>query len=366
MNQAGCLEGTHQTDVVVLGAGLAGCVAAWELAQRGRRVIVLDAEPTGRGGLPGYLGVGTGVPYGTAVETLGRDAARERWNICAGALEHLRGLLRTLGSDHGYRAEGGFWLAETRDQAVALADSEDLLREDGFAGEFLDHYLLESRFDVKGFSGAYWAADEATVDSGGLARDLVQQAASRGARFFLESPAAALDLGGGGVVAHVRTGRVEAEWALIADDAVGPRLVPFLAERLRVEAGEAAELSRRTGARLPSPGRTAAGLAWRDHAAFLEILRPEGARGPGDLEVFAKTHFPDATGVRRGVRPAVTAHTADSLPLVGRIPGLPAVAACGFGWLGEALAPQAATWAADSLLSGRESAPPRLRPDRFG
>ena len=36
---------THDADVIIIGAGLAGLVAAAELADAGRRVLLLDQEP---------------------------------------------------------------------------------------------------------------------------------------------------------------------------------------------------------------------------------------------------------------------------------------------------------------------------------
>lgn len=56
------LQGEHQADVCIVGAGIAGCSTALHLAQRGYRVVVLEAEQVGAGAsgrsggqlLPGY------------------------------------------------------------------------------------------------------------------------------------------------------------------------------------------------------------------------------------------------------------------------------------------------------------------------
>jgi glycine/D-amino acid oxidase-like deaminating enzyme len=43
------LTGRHEADVVIIGGGITGCVAAHRLATRGLSVVVLDAGKVGRG-----------------------------------------------------------------------------------------------------------------------------------------------------------------------------------------------------------------------------------------------------------------------------------------------------------------------------
>jgi glycine/D-amino acid oxidase-like deaminating enzyme len=356
--------GDLQADVIVIGAGLTAWGASLELAAGGHRVVVLEGETRAPGASDlGHLPVGLGVPYLHAVQRLGRERALEVWETHRECLQRLRELLPGLAAPGAYRQAGGFLLAEDRAEATALADSEDLLREDGFPGEFLDHYMLEARFSVAGFAGAYWAADEGEVDGPRLLQALAGVARDKGVVVPEGSPLLELELTGAGADAVTVRGRFRASWAVLAVESGIARLLPSLQGRVVAEEGEALALTTEPGAALPSPARAAGGgWAWRqlEDRVHLACFGPPGAAT--DERVLAKRlrARPVSSPRVRVTRDA----SPDGLPRIGLLPGLPVLIAAGYGGLGYGYALPAARWIAETVRTGRDPAPPAYRADR--
>jgi glycine/D-amino acid oxidase-like deaminating enzyme len=368
--------GEQEADVLVLGAGLAGLGAAIELARPRRRVAVLEAASvaTGPSGADlGHIATGLDLPYTRAVGRYGREAARTLWEWHRESHERLRALLGRLGEGCGYRQRGGFVLARDRAQAVELADSEDALREDGFPGEFLDHYMLEARFDVRGFAAGYWAADDAEVEPVALQRALAAHAREQGTALFEASPILELIVEKGGLVARTARGVLRAPAGVAALGASAPALLPALAPSLLpLRAHRLAFGLPSGGPALPSPARTVDGrLAWRQGRDFRAAWFSGPAEG-GDSEAC----FRELSGVLQGHLhlggeplgrwAGELVATPDSLPLVGFLPGSPLAVVAGLGARGAySWAFVAARWTAASLRSGRDEAPAGLRPARL-
>jgi len=361
----------ERADLIVLGAGLTGCLAAWELARRGRRPLVLEAARIGSGATAldlGHVPTGPRLLYVDAIRRWGREAAREAWEIQRENHDRLRELLAALGDDCGYEGRGGFVLAEDRAEAEALAASEDALREDGFSGEFLDHYMLESRFGVRGFPGAYWCAEDAELDPRRLVAALAAAAQREGAVFREGNAAAALESSPSGVAAATEGGRVEAAAAFVALEANTAGLVPFLKGRVTSLPAQWIDADEAT-LPLPSPARTCGGqFAWRTTTAGVRVAHFGGAvtGPPADerLEDFVLRHFAPAS-IRSGPRGSgVAGKSGDGFPFVGPVPGLNGVVACGYGTFGLGWAVLAAHWAVEALVSGRDPTPPRFKASR--
>lgn len=376
------LEGVVSTDVCILGAGMTGCAAALEVARRGGRAVVLEARTVGAGASGanlGHIATGLGTHYEAAVAALGATGALEVWETHRENHARLRELLAELKAPCGYDARGGFALAVDREEAHVLAEDEDRLHADGFAGEFLDHYMLESRFDVRGFTGGYWSMDDAVVDSPAFVEALAASVEAQGVRLFENSAVHTLEPAPRGIVAETAGGRVEAEVAIVALDAYAPALVPFLAERIRPLRAQCLALSTGAPPRIPSPAYAQRGrVYWRASADRLSIggfddlaLAEESTATlgttpliQGAIERFAREHFPGAAGPVMARWSGILGISLDGFPFVGRIPGGSIISAAGFTGLGFGYALLAARWAAEAACTGHDPTPPRYRATR--
>jgi len=75
-------KGDATTDVVVVGAGLTGCLTAYALAAAGAKVIVLEADRLGRGATAfssGWISEDPNVPFHGVEQAIGLRAARRAW-----------------------------------------------------------------------------------------------------------------------------------------------------------------------------------------------------------------------------------------------------------------------------------------------
>lgn len=361
--------------VTVVGAGIIGYAIAYELAERGAQVRVLDARGSGQGATRASAGVLA--PY---IE--GHSAGLLRLGLCS--LDHYDSFIaRVVAAAQRpveYRRSGTLQVARNDSEARHLERTARALTESGASHTFLDGDAarrLEPSL-AEGIRAGLLVPQHGYVGVATLMAALVEAAGRHGASLSI-GPVTRIDAHGGSV--RVNT----AEETFVSDAVVVAAgtwsgaipMPPALPAPVRPVRGQLLHL------RFASPplSRIVWGVAsylvpWDDgsvlvgatveDAGFDERVTVAGVRQllDGAVELLPAARSATFGEARAGLRPA----TADELPIIGRSSTMRGVYyATGHYRNGVLLAPLTAAMIADLVLDDRERGELVLvRPDRFG
>jgi glycine/D-amino acid oxidase-like deaminating enzyme/nitrite reductase/ring-hydroxylating ferredoxin subunit len=128
-------------DVVVVGGGVAGLSAAWEVAETGRSVAVVEADRIAAG-VSGHttakLTAQHGLIYERLRRTRGKDGARLYARSQQDAVERVAELAETLRIDCAFERTSAFAYTLDQDAVGALKTEGVAAREAGLAAEYVE------------------------------------------------------------------------------------------------------------------------------------------------------------------------------------------------------------------------------------
>ena len=231
------LQTDLSADVVVVGAGFAGLSAAIELAQRGYRVVVLEADrvcsgASGRNGGQTIVGFASG--QGPFEQQLGAVRARQAWDMSLEAIELIDQRIAQFEIDCD-RVHGYLYAADSARKARALeAEMQGLERNYGFATEWARGAAVQSHIGSTRYQACAYEKRSGHLHPLKYGLGLAHAAASLGVQIYENS--AVLGLARGATVsARTAHGRVRARYAVLAGNCTlpvfGPRVAPELSAR---------------------------------------------------------------------------------------------------------------------------------------
>ncbi|WIG57480.1 MAG: hypothetical protein OJF49_000224 [Ktedonobacterales bacterium] len=354
------LEGAHEAEIAIIGAGITGTAAALWLARAGMRVAVIEgrriaAGASGRNG--GFLLSGTSESYATAIARYGHECAYRIWDFTVRnqtIAAQLVGELAEAGWECGYQRVGSLRIASAEAELDELAASITLLHEDGWQAETTTRDQLPQRLRHAYLGGIYYPLD-AEIQPARFVAGIARLATQEGAAFYEKSPVTRLSVDTNGILIETEHGSLRARQVLLAANAWLPDLAqqvgadwlaraitPTRGQMLATEpvaeriftcpcyANEGYEYFRQL-----ADGRLVIG-GWRNTSFDSENTADETPGNPvqDNVERFLRDilRLPDLRVEQRWA--GIMAFSADGLPFVGALPGVPDVYVSG-GYTGH-------------------------------
>jgi glycine/D-amino acid oxidase-like deaminating enzyme/nitrite reductase/ring-hydroxylating ferredoxin subunit len=137
-NPAAPLEKSAEADVCIVGAGMAGMSAAYELAREGKSVIVLEKSALDFGETPrtsAHLSNVLDAKYKTIAQMHGEDGARKAAESHSAAISEIEAIAAREGIDCEFKRTSGYLFLAEGDSESTLKDEFDASRNAGLSVE---------------------------------------------------------------------------------------------------------------------------------------------------------------------------------------------------------------------------------------
>lgn len=213
-------------DVVIAGAGIMGCAAAYYLGQRGLKAVVLDKSR--------IAGQQSTRAWGF-VRQQGREAAEVP--LMMAGMKIWEELEETLGFDLEWRQGGCLYIADNETDWASFNAWLAVAREHGLDTRTLTRAQIDER--VSGLSpqartlGGLYTATDGQAEPRRVAAAFAARAAEAGARFFEGCGVTAIETAGGAVVGVVtERGTIRTRRVICAAGATSFRLLDGVGIRL--------------------------------------------------------------------------------------------------------------------------------------
>lgn len=229
------LRGAHEADVVIIGGGFTGLASALFLAERGKKVAVLEARhigfgASGRNG--GQVIPGLKHDPEDLLASYGPEHGKRMIDLVGGVADLVFDLVHKHDIRCAPTRAGWIQAAHSELATVAVHKRARQWQAQGVEVEILDRKRVAELSGTERYFGGWRDPRAGALQPLDYVRGLARAAASHGVDIFENSPVIGLTQEGEGWIAKTADGKVRARKTLVATNGYTGNLVPGLAQSI--------------------------------------------------------------------------------------------------------------------------------------
>ena len=213
------LDADMETQVCVVGGGLAGLATALGLRERGASVVVLESKQVGWGASGrngGIVDSGYSLPPERLIARVGLQQARELHRLSQDAVALVRRRIEHYRMDCGPIIDGGLNASWFNDRDAVLRARDFLAENFHEQREFWPREKLREVLRTRRYYDGLFSERRFQFHPLNYSRAMAAAAETRGAAIFEQCPVEKLHVDGGTKVVHTAGGRVRAAHVVMA------------------------------------------------------------------------------------------------------------------------------------------------------
>lgn len=174
------------TDVVIMGGGITGAIAAWYIIQAGIPAIVVDKRHIGMGSTAAstaMLQYEIDVPLRELIPKVGAINASESYLACCQSIGDLQSICKILKTDTGMKIRPSFQFASYKKDVAPMKQEVQLRKGLGIKARWLEEDEMFSRFGIQKFGGIFSNLG-AELDPYGFTHAALEKCIKKGLRVY--------------------------------------------------------------------------------------------------------------------------------------------------------------------------------------
>ncbi len=181
------LRKDKECDVLIVGAGITGCLIAHQCIQDGYNVILIDKREVCNGSssaTTSMLQYEIDTPLHELIELIGEEGAVAGYEACSKAIDDLEKITKTIKSTAGFRKKNSLYYASRKKDVAGLKKEFEARKNAGFKVEWLDADDIEKKYGVHESHGGILSHQGGSVDAFKLAHELLDYNSKKGLDVF--------------------------------------------------------------------------------------------------------------------------------------------------------------------------------------
>jgi len=179
------LEESISTPILIIGGGITGALIAYELIQKGRKVVLVDKRDVCNGSTAtstALLQYEIDVPLHELIKIRGLDCAVNSYKNCEKSIYNLKAIADHIKSDCGFEFKKSIYFCSFKKDLKFLKTEYETRKEYGLDVKWLEEKDLK-KIGLNAFA-AIESKSGAVVDPYRLAQDLLHYCKEKGMRIF--------------------------------------------------------------------------------------------------------------------------------------------------------------------------------------